>query len=626
MAAAQGPITLSDPIPQVDKSPIDIKVGEVAQADALPFDPAALKQKYLAERDKRLARGEGNEQYIRLEGSLAHFLKDPWVEPGFTRAPITSEVDVVVVGGGYGGQVVAVNLVKAGITNFTIIEKASDFGGTWYWSRYPGARCDIESYIYLPLLEETNFMPTEKYSRADEMLAHARSIGEKFNLYERALFQTETTSMTWREQDAKWITKTSRGDTITSRFVIPAAGPLHRPKLLGVPGIEDFKGHAFHSSRWDYAYTGGDCKGGLEKLKNKRVGIIGTGATAVQIVPQLGEWAQKLYVFQRTPSSVDVRGNRPTDAAWAAGLKPGWQFQRMENFNNLVSGLYEEEDMVSDRWTDIIRSLLVAGYDPKNPVEAAAKRQVADFKKMEEIRARVDEVVKDKETAEALKPWYNQFCKRPCFHDEYLETFNRENVTLVDTKGKGVERITEKGVVANGEEYELDCLIYATGFETANSWTEKCGIEIYGRDGLTISEKWKHGASTLHGWASRGFPNCLWVSIVQAVLAPNFMHVTAEQAKHFAYVIAECKKRGIRALEPTQEAEDGWVEEIVKGAELRKDFFKECTPGYYNNEGKMSEEGAKNGFWAGGCPAFIKLLADWREKGALEGMDITFET
>lgn len=467
-------------------------------------------------------------------------------------------------------------------------------------------------------------MPTEKYARAKELLAHSRMIGEKFDLYSRALFQTEVKDMRWNEDSGRWITTTSRGDKIKSRFIIPAAGPLHRPKLPGLEGIEDFKGHSFHSSRWDFNYTGGDPAGNLHKLKDKRVGIIGTGATAVQIVPHLGEWAKQLYVFQRTPSSVDVRNNSPTDTEWAQSLEPGWQKKRMDNFDSVVNGGIEEVDMVADGWTDIIRELITKKIDTSDPVAAAAQRQLADFQKMEQVRTRCDTIVHDKATADALKPWYNQFCKRPCFHDEYLQTFNRPNVTLVDTKGQGVSRITPNGVVANGQEYEVDCLIYATGFELANEWSHKTGIEIYGRDGLTISEKWREGAATLHGWTSRGFPNCFWVQVVQAALTPNFMHVTAEQAKHFAYVIAECNKRGIRTVEPTAEAEADWCKTIVEGTAIRADFFKECTPGYYNNEGKPSLVAARNATYGHGSPAFLKILTEWREKGDLAGLDARY--
>jgi len=476
----------------------------------------------------------------------------------------------------------------------------------------------------MPLLEELNYMPIEKYARAKELLKHSEMIGRHFDLYPKTLFQTEVKTLTWNENSARWIAKTSRGDTITCRFVVPAAGPLHRPKLPGLEGISSFKGHSFHSSRWDYDYTGGDPEGGLTKLKDKRVGIIGTGATAVQIVPHLGEWAKQVYVFQRTPSSIDVRGNAPTDPVWAASLKKGWQKERMENFNIIVNGGKQDVDLVSDGWTDILRNLLVRPKpgEAVDPLKAAADRQLADFKKMESVRARCDAIVKDPETAESLKPYYNQFCKRPCFHDEYLQTFNRPNVRLVDTKGVGVEAITEKGVVANGEEFELDCLIYATGFELATDWTHRSGMEIYGRNGDTLTDRWKQGASTLHGWTTRGFPNCFWVSIVQAALTPNFIHVTSEQAQHLAYVIKTAIDRNIRTVEPTQEAEDQWVQTILKLGALRADFSRDCTPGYYNNEGKPSPVAARNAAYGAGSPAFIKILEGWRAKNDLNGIDI----
>jgi cation diffusion facilitator CzcD-associated flavoprotein CzcO len=476
----------------------------------------------------------------------------------------------------------------------------------------------------MPLLEELGYMPTEKYAHAKELLKHSRMIGEKYDLYSHALFQTEVNEMRWNDEQNMWTTQTSRGDKIKSRFVIPAAGPLHRPKLPGLKGIEDFKGHSFHSSRWDFDYTGGDPAGNLHKLKNKRVGIIGTGATAVQIVPHLGEWAQQVYVFQRTPSSIDIRGNRPTDENWAKSLKKGWQKERMENFDNILNAIPEKEDMVADRWTDIFSKLWNDNPDFEDPVEKAAQLQLADFEKMEEIRARADEIVKDKETADALKPWYNQFCKRPCFHDDYLPTFNRPNVKLVDTKGRGVDYLTEKGIVANGEEYETDCLIYATGFELANEWSHKSGIEIYGRNGTTITDKWKEGAMTLHGWTSREFPNCLWVSIVQATLTPNFLHITSEQARHFAYVISECQKRNIRTIEPTQEAEENWRDTIVQSCAVRGSFYQECTPGYLNNEGKGSLIAARNAIYGWGSPAFIKILHEWRAAGDFAGLDVKY--
>src|SRR5579871_1379155 len=590
----------------------------------LGFDPAALRAKYRAERDRRL-RADGNEQYVEMKGDFARYLDDPYVER-IERAPLFDEVEVVVVGGGFGGLLAGARLREAGVEDIRLIEKGGDFGGTWYWNRYPGAACDIESYVYLPLLEEIGYIPVEKYSRAPEILQHSRAIGEHFDLYRKACFQTEVTELRWDETAKRWIVKTNRGDAMRARFVVMANGPLHRPKLPGIPGVERFSRHSFHTSRWDYAYTGGDSNGGLSKLKDKVVGIIGTGATAVQCVPHLAEGAKRLYVFQRTPSSIDVRANRPTDAEWAASLEPGWQQHRMDNFNALVSGGFAEEDLVNDGWTDIIGNLLLlmrkGAGSGASPEQLAENMQLADFQKMESIRARVDSVVRDKATAEALKPWYNQFCKRPCFHDEYLDAFNRPNVTLVDTGGQGVEEITETAIVANGATYEVDCLIYATGFEVGTSYTRRSGYDVYGRDGLSLSEKWSGGVSTLHGMHVRGFPNCLLVSNSQSGFTANFPPLLNEQSKHLAYIIAEAGKRQAKVVEASDEAEQAWVQTIIESAILRQRFQEECTPGYYNNEGQPSALAARNGPYGRGPIAFVKLLEDWRAAGTLEGLEL----
>jgi cyclohexanone monooxygenase len=589
----------------------------------LGFDPDELRARYRAERDKRL-RSDATEQYVNVVGGFAHYLEDPYVAP-LTRAPLTDEVEVVIVGGGFGGLLAGARLRDAGIANVRIIEKGGDFGGTWYWNRYPGAQCDVESYIYLPLLEEVGYVPKEKYTRAPEILEHSRAIGRKYGLYDDACFQTEVTELRWDEPAARWIVKTNRGDAMKARFVILSNGPLNRPKLPGIPGIESYKGHSFHTSRWDYGYTGGDSNGNLEGLRGKRVGIIGTGATAVQCVPHLGETAQHLFVFQRTPSSIDVRANRPTDPEWAKSLKPGWHKHRMDNFNVLVSGGFQEEDLVSDGWTDIIRKLLIMVQQDQSGQAAqdvGKTMELADFEKMNQIRARVDTIIEDEATADALKPWYRQFCKRPCFHDEYLQTFNRPNVTLVDTKGKGVERITEKGVVANGVEYEVDCLIYATGFEVGTDYTRRAGHAIFGRDGLSLGDKWKNGLRTMQGLHSRGFPNMFIMGPQQSAFTVNYPHALDEQSKHLAYILQQVRDRGIRTLEASEAAEQQWVETIISFARLGRDFLESCTPGYYNNEGNLSNLSAQNGFFGGGSILFFQMLKDWREKGDLPGLEI----
>ncbi|MFN7056728.1 flavin-containing monooxygenase [Hyphomonas sp.] len=591
----------------------------------LGFDPEALRARYRAERDRRL-RADGNEQYLNIAGQFAHYLEDPYTER-VARAPVTDHVEVAVIGGGFGGLLAAARLRKAGFSDIRMIEKGGDFGGTWYWNRYPGAACDIESYIYLPLLEETGYMPREKYSKAPEILEHSARIARHFGLYENALLGTGITGMEWDEAARRWTILTDRDDRFTAQFVIMSNGPLNRPKLPGIPGVESYKGHSFHTSRWDYQYTGGTSAGGLDKLSDKVVGIIGTGATAVQCVPHLAEGAKHLYVFQRTPSSIDVRGDRPTDEDWARSLEPGWQRRRMENFNTLVSGGYEPEDLVNDGWTDIIRNILFIaskgdrhGLSPERLAELA---ELADFKKMEQVRARVDEVIGDAETAAKLKPWYRQFCKRPCFHDGYLAAFNRPNVTLVDTGGQGVERITEDSVVVDGKAYKVDCLVYATGFEVGTDYTRRAGYDPVGRGGLHLKGHWAEGMRSLHGLAVHGFPNMFLMGPGQAGFTANYPHLLDEQAEQIGYILSEVKGRQAGVFEASAEGEAAWVQRIIEKAVMRQQFLEECTPGYYNNEGKPSDRAAQNNSYGEGPNAYFRILKKWREDGALEGLQLS---
>lgn len=590
--------------------------------EELGFDPTALRQKYAAERAKRL-REDGNRQYQEVTGALEHYNSDPYVEPGFTRPALQEQLDAVIIGGGFGGLLAAARLQKVGITDLRIIEKAGDFGGTWYWNRYPGAQCDIESYVYLPLLEETGYLPKEKYSFAPEIFAHAQRIGRHFNLYERACFQTQVKEARWDDEERRWTIRTDRGDVFKARYVIMSSGPLNRPKLPAIPGIEKFRGHTFHTSRWDYKYTGGDTTGGLHKLKDKRVGIIGTGATAIQSVSHLGQHAQQLYVFQRTPSSVDERGNKPTDPEWAKTLRPGWQAYRNHNFCAILSGIPIEEDLVGDKWTSLFKNLskLLSGKDNTNVsgAEMALMSEIADYQKMNEIRERVSSIVSDTSTAEALKPWYGQWCKRPTFNDEYLPTFNRPNVKLVDTKGKGVDRVTENAVVVDGVEYEVDCLIFATGFEVGTAYTRRAEFEVYGRNGLPLSAYWAKGMKTHHGFLSHGFPNCFHMGLTQTGLAPNFTYMLEGQATHIAHVINEVKAREGRLVEPTPEAEAEWVK-IVTAPSFITEYQNTCTPGYYNGEGQNAHQGFLDSQYPDGAVRFYEMLARWREQGDLAGL------
>ena len=590
--------------------------------EELGFDPDALRDKYRVERDKRL-REDANDQYNEIKGEFSNFIEDPYTTEDIDREPFTDEVEVAIIGGGFGGLIAGARLSELGFEDIRIIEKGGDFGGTWYWNRYPGAACDTEAYIYLPLLEELDYVPSQKYAHAPEILSHSKNIAEKYGLYENACLQTEVTGMQWDALASRWVIQTNRQDRFKAKFVIMSNGPLHRPKLPGIEGINSFNGHTFHTSRWDYEYTGGDSNGALEGLRDKRVAIIGTGATAVQCTPHVGEAAKQLYVFQRTPSSIDVRANRKTDPEWAASLKPGWQKERMDNFNILCSGGVVEEDLVKDGWTEIIRNLIsMANYrgEDTNWDEVPQLMEIADFQKMEQIRARAAELVEDPKTAESLKPYYRQFCKRPCFHDSYLQTFNRDTVELVDTNGQGVERITQRGVVAGGKEYEVDCIIFATGFEVGTSYVRRSGYDVTGLDGINLSDKWAEGMRTLHGVMTSGFPNLFIISNSQAGFTTNFPHAMDETSQHIGYILNECRKDNLASIDVEKEAEDKWVEEIIGVSRFASDFQESCTPGYYNNEGKPNPKSVQNGPYGKGSRPYFRITAAWREEGNMAGI------
>lgn len=572
----------------------------------IAFDADALRARYARERERRL-RPDGIAQYVEMAGEFAGFAEDPWAGPPVHREPLTDEVDVAVIGAGFGGLLTAARLRELGVQSIRLIDKAADVGGTWYWNRYPGIACDVESYVYMPLLEEVGYLPTEKYAKGPEIYAHCRRIAEHYDLYREACLHTEVREVRWDARHSRWIITTDRGDAMRARFVSMANGYLQKPKLPGIAGIASFGGHAFHTSRWDYRYTGAQ----LEHLGDKRVGIIGTGATAVQCVPHLARAARHLYVFQRTPSTVDVRANRPTDPDWAAGLAPGWQRRRIENFQQLTAGGVADEDLVADAWTSIVKALLVM-----------KDGDLADLAKMEEIRARVDAIVEDPAAAEALKPWYGYFCKRPCFHDDYLAAFNRDNVTLVDTHGLGVQCIAERGVVVDGVEHELDCLIFATGFEVGTEYARRTGFEVIGRDGVTLTGQWRDGVRTLHGLHTHGFPNLFVESIAQSGFTVNFPYLLDVQATHVAWIINWALTHDVSELETTATAEQTWVDIVTSRSTGTADRARSCTPGYYNREGQADATTRQGSFFYGGPTEYEAILTTWRSDGRLDGLEM----
>jgi len=575
----------------------------------------AARERYRLEREKRL-RPDGLAQYRELSGPYAEFDRDPYVEPGFTREPLVEQTQVVIVGGGFAGMLTAINLKAKGVQGIRIVEKAGDFGGTWYWNRYPGCMCDVESYTYLPLLEETGYMPTERYASAAEIFAYCQLLGRHYDLYPHALFQTEIDTAGWDDTVGRWQVTTTRGDTLSAKYLVTAGGILHKAKLPGIPGIEDFGGRAFHTSRWDYSFTGGEPREPMDKLRGKRVGIIGTGATAVQAVPRLAETADELYVFQRTPSAVGVRNNGPTDEAWFRSLPPGWHDERVRNFTQAVTGRKPERDLVHDGWTQVMWEDTQTAAD--SPQEAAALEE-SDFETMEALRRRVDEIVDDPDTAARLKPWYGKHCKRVCFHDDYLPAFNRPNVHLVDTDGRGVEAITATGVVAAGVEYPVDLLVFASGFEVTTDLDHRLGFDPKGRDGVAMSERWHDGAHTLHGVLSAGFPNMMMISLVQAGFGTNFLHFLSESAEHVAWLVSTCEEQGVATIEATPEAEEEWLEVLLGVAGGIADYSASCTPGYYNGEQGDDPKKARNLVYTGSLMDYAVHLEHWREAGDFAG-------
>ena len=588
-------------------------------------EKAAILARYAEERDKRV-RPDGNEQYLELKGQLAHYAEDPYSERT-ERTPLTDHVTYAFVGGGFSGLVSGARLKERGIDDIRILEKGGDFGGTWYWNRYPGAQCDTASMVYMPLLEETGHMPSEKYVHAPEILDHCRRIGEHYDLYDKAVFHTKVESMVWEGEHSRWRITTDRGDDFTADFVGLGTGPLHVPKLPGLPGIESFRGHSFHTSRWDYEYTGGDPAGAsLEGLADKRVAIIGTGATAVQIVPHLSRAAKEVFVIQRTPSSIDIRNNEPIDPDWFADIATeGWQKRWLDNFTANQGLGFANEDLVQDGWTDLTRRFRERIKDlPPDQMTVEnmlAAWEDADLQKMTEIRARTDEVVGDEETAAKLKAWYRQLCKRPCFHDEYLQAFNNPNTYLIDTDGQGAERITENGVVVAGTEYEVDCIVYATGFEVGTTLERRTGFDPVGRDGLTLSETWEEGMRSKHGIHVHGFPNLFLVQSAQgAHLISNYPHNLVECARAIAIMIDHARGTGAKEVEVTKDAQDQWVALLMTGPGMVIGST-ECTPGYYNNEGQPTDEARYFVGYPHGAQAYFAYLDGWLKSGEFEGVE-----
>lgn len=632
------------------------------------LNPADLQGRYAQERDKRL-RSDGMQQYTRLPGEadepLAH---DPWIglgqrgEAQQDAGPLKDgdEIQFLIIGAGHVGLLAGGRLVEAGFSakGMCLVDLAGGFGGTWYWNRYPGLQCDVESYIYMPFLEETGFVPTSKYASGEELRQHCERVASHFEL--QGQFSTRVLSATWDEERRRWVVRMRRerdGEefTILTQFVIPGSTIFTEPRMPRLAGIEELRANipVFHTARWDYSCTGGSPTDvTLSKLQGKRVGVIGTGATAVQVVPHVARWAGHLHVFQRTPSYCGPRRQQATDqSAWARNVATGagWQRARRLNFDTFFDGEQhpaEHPDLVADGWTQLSRGF--AGFiggprvvTPDTVEEHARSLYALDVPLAEQARARPLDIVADKTMAERLQPWYPTWCKRPTFQDEYLPTFNQPNVTLVDTDGQGVERCTPRGIVANGIEYELDVLILATGFLLATGENaapaELFGIPVKGRDGRRLKDKYGSADfATLHGIATNGFPNFLYPGLGGGTGSPNLTAVFDIEATHLANVLKEATRRvpdpTQLVIEPTKQAEDAWTDEIEKHA-LWYSVVLACTPGYFNHEGatlrlagsdpEKRRQAMRRVLHGGGMATYERIVREYDATGDIEGFEVS---
>jgi len=591
------------------------------------YDPEAVRAKYLAERDRRLIPGRADIRDLRTDEHFARYRDDPFT-PIIERDPVADDVDVVIVGGGIAGILAGAHLRKAGIERIRIVDQAGGIGGTWYWNRYPGVMCDVESYIYLPMLEELDYIPTRRYAFGEEILDHLEAIAQRFDLVADGLFHTGVTRAEWDEEAARWRIRTDRGDEISCRWYVLAVGILNLMKLPAIPGMEDFAGPSFHTARWDYGYTGGGPHEPLTGLAGKVVALVGTGATGIQCLPPLAESAKHVYVFQRTPSAIGERGNRPTDPAFAQQLEPGWQRARMDNFQAIMLGRPVEVDEVDDGWT---HHYAAVHHPPRargmTTAEYLRSAEELDYRIMDAHRHRVEELVADPLTAAILKPYYRYLCKRPCFHDEYLQAFNDPKVTLIDCPA-GIERITEQGPVVDGQQYDVDCIIYGTGFEPElTPLFRRAGHDIVGRGGVTLAEKWADGAASLFGMMSRGFPNLFAMPAPgqQAVVTVNYTQLAVLGAEFVGKAVRLLEERGVEVFDVSAEAEEAWTQKIVDSFVDGSAVMSACTPSRLNNEGHPEAMNPRNGNYGRGMGdwfGYRELLEQWLEAGRFEGLEL----
>jgi len=474
-------------------------------------------------------------------------------------APDAQSFDAVVVGMGFGGMYM---LHRARVAGLRVrgYEAGDDVGGTWYWNRYPGARCDVESLEYSYSFSEElqqEWEWTERYPGQAEILSYARYVAERFDLRRDIQFETRVTAARFDEVAGRWDVRTDRGDEVSAQFLIMATGCLSSTNVPDIEGLDRFEGAVYHTGRWP--------KEGVD-FRGQRVGVVGTGSSGIQAIPVIAEEAEELYVFQRTPQFSIPARNAPLDAAEQAAVKADYQGFRARNRQtpgaigsrlgwNTASVLEcdpeEREREFESRWN--IGGFTFVGAFGDTSTNPDANKFAADF-----VRDKIREKVHDPKVAEMLMPKTHIGCKRICLDTNYFETFNRPNVHLVDISEAPMERATPRGLCTNGREYELDCIVFATGYDAMTGSLLR--IDIRGRGDQSLGDVWSAGPVTYLGLGIPGFPNLFVIAGPGSPSVLANMIVCVEQ--HVDW-ITECveylRDHGYRSIEATPEAADEWV-------------------------------------------------------------------
>lgn len=491
-----------------------------------------------------------------------------------------------------------------------------------------------------------------------EIREQLERIADKSNI--QGQFCTSVTHQIWDDEAKRWIVTLSHRLshdqepeelTVKAQFLLLAGGIQTAPHVPNLNGIDVFrsapKKSLMHTARWDWSATGGSQESPeMTKLQGLRVGIVGTGATAVQVAPHVAKWAKHTYIFQRTPSYVGPQPQKETTPEdWAkVAYKTGWQYERMESLDAIFTGKSDAEDKVQDGWTRVSGMRAMAGYagriiTPETQAQHVEDMMNVDYPWTEEMRRRVDAEVKDPFIAQKLKAWYPSFCKRPTFHQSFLSLFNSPSVTLVDTDGQGVEAYTPHGVLANGREYEIDVLILATGYTVGlvdSCPSSALNAPLMGRDNRPLKDKWDgEDYGTLFGTMINGFPNLFFASGNGGSVSQNANSFYRIASRLISHTVKEALRRAENpdkvTVEVEKNAEDDWSARITERARWFS-AFPSCTPGYLTGEGlvqtqnKMNEEEeqqiAKRSYWGEGILNFKEIVEAWMDEKKLLGLTV----